>query len=104
MWTQQKKRSQIDALIVPVICLTVSAYFLHHSFDGRFGSEARTRIDAERVAASARLDALKAERIRLEHKVALLRSGTIERDTLDEHARSLLGMIGSKDAVIAIGG
>ena len=100
VWTHQKKRNNRDRFIVPVICLVVSAYFAHHSFDGRYGSEARVRVDAALVDAQARLDTLKAERKIIDHKVALLRSGSIERDTLDEHARQTLGLIGPNDVVV----
>jgi cell division protein FtsB len=104
MWTQQKKRSRKDAFIVPFLCLMVSAYFLHHSFDGRFGSISLARMQASVAEETSKLEALKAERASLEHHVALLRSGSIERDTLDEHARGKLGLIGAHDVVIATGG
>jgi cell division protein FtsB len=100
VWTHQKKRNNLDRLIVPVICLVVCAYFAHHSIDGRYGSEARVRVDAALADAQARLDTLKAQRQIIDHKVALLRSGSIERDTLDEHARNTLGMTGPNDVVI----
>ncbi len=103
MWTHQKKRSNRDRWIVPVICLTVSAYFAHHSVDGRYGSEARMRVDAALADAQARLDTLKSQRQIIDHKVALLRSGSIERDTLDEHARNTLGLIGPNDVVVLAG-
>ena len=104
MWTHQKKRSNRDRWIVPDICTVVSAYFAHHSFDGRYGSEARVRVEAALADAQARLDTLKAQRQNIDHKVALLRSGSIERDTLDEHARNTLGMIGPNDVVVLAGG
>jgi cell division protein FtsB len=100
VWTHQKKRNNRDRLIVPVISLVVCAYFAHHSLDGRYGSEARVRVDAALADAQARLTTLKAERQIIDHKVALLRSGSIERDTLDEHARQTLGLIGASDVVV----
>ena len=100
MWTHQKKRNTRDRLIIPVICTVVCAYFAHHSLDGRYGSEARVRVDAALAGAQARLDTLKAQHKNIDHKVALLRSGSIERDTLDEHARHTLGMISPNDVLI----
>ena len=104
MWTNQKKHNNRDRWIVPVICAVVCAYFAHHSFDGRYGSEARVRVEAALADAQARLDTLKAQRQIIDHKVALLRSGSIERDTLDEHARNTLGLIGPNDVVVLAGG
>ncbi len=100
VWTHQKKRNNRDRLIVPAICLVVCAYFAHHSVDGRYGSEARVRVDAALADAQVRLDTLKAQRKNIEHQVALLRSGSIERDTLDEHARQTLGLISPNDVLI----
>jgi cell division protein FtsB len=100
VWTLQKKRNNFGRFIVPAICVVVCAYFAHHSVDGRYGSEARVRVDAALADAQARLDTLKAQRKNIEHKVALLRSGSIERDTLDEHARRSLGLISPNDVLI----
>jgi cell division protein FtsB len=102
MWTQQKKVSSLGAYIVPAVCAVVSAYFAHHSLDGRYGSEAREKLRVSVVEAQARLDDLKTERLGLEHKVALLRTGTIERDTLDENARKSLGFIGLNDVQLVV--
>jgi cell division protein FtsB len=103
VWTHQKKRNNRDRLIVPVISLVVCAYFAHHSLDGRYGSQARVRVDAALADAQARLDTLKTQHQNIDHKVALLRSGSIERDTLDEHARNTLGLIGPNDVVVLAG-
>lgn len=102
VWTHQKHRSNRDRWIVPVISIIVCAYFAHHSIDGRFGSDARVRVDAALADAQARLDTLKTQRKIIDHKVALLRSGSIERDTLDEHARQTLGLIGPNDVVVLV--
>jgi cell division protein FtsB len=97
--TLQKKRHNRDRFVVPAICLIVSAYFAHHSVDGRFGSDARVRIDAALAETQARLETLRQTRADLTHKVALLKSGSIERDTLDGFAREKLGLIGPADVV-----
>jgi cell division protein FtsB len=97
VWTLQRKRSNRDRFIVPVLALVVSAYFAHHSVDGRYGSDARVTIDAALVEAQARLIVLRDMRAGLEHKVALLKSGSIERDTLDEHAREAFGLISANE-------
>ena len=85
---------------MPVIALAVSAYFAHHSVDGRFGSVARVDLERQLAEAEASLNDLRQTKKRLEIRVALLRPGTIERDTLDEYARRELGLVGSNDALV----
>jgi cell division protein FtsB len=99
MWTHQRKRNNRGLYIIPAISLVVCAYFAHHSVDGRYGSEAREDIRAALVETQARLDLLRANRAALEHKVALLKVGTIERDTLDGFAREKLGLISANEVI-----
>ncbi|NJR13197.1 MAG: septum formation initiator family protein [Phyllobacteriaceae bacterium] len=99
MWTLQRKRHNRDRFIVPVITLIASVYFAHHSVDGRYGSDARQKVEAALADTQARLSTLQAARSEIEHKVALLKTGTIERDTLDEHARKTLGLIAVNEIV-----
>lgn len=99
MWTLQRKRHNRERFVVPVISLIFCAYFAHHSVDGRYGSDARLTIDAALAETQARLDQLHATRAALEHKVALMKTGTIERDTLDGFAREKLGYVGVSDVL-----
>jgi cell division protein FtsB len=99
VWTLQRKRHNRERFIVPALSLILCAYFAHHSVDGRYGSDARQKIDVALAETQARLDQLRATRAELEHKVALMKTGTIERDTLDGFAREKLGYIGASDVV-----
>jgi cell division protein FtsB len=99
VWTQQKKRHNRERFIVPAIALVVCAYFGQHSVTGRYGSESRERIELALVQAQDRLATLQERKAELAHKVDLVKTGSIERDTLDGFAREKLGLIGPRDVV-----
>ena len=50
----------------------------------------------------ARLAELKAQRLKIEHKVVLLRPESIDPDKLDEEARAMLGFVHANDRSIPI--
>ena len=100
MWTRQRRRKNLSWMIIPVVTIVTSAYFYHHSSEGRFGSTSRAILTVELSKAQSMLAELKGRRNGLEKEVALLRDGTIERDSLDERARASLGMVGKHEVIM----
>lgn len=92
MATRQKKNSRLKGFIVPLICLLLSAYFLHHALNGRFGLYSRMAADDQILHLEFRLAELRKARTGLSHRVSLLRQGSIEKDMLDEQARYHLSL------------
>lgn len=100
MWTRHHKRRNTGRLIVPAITGLFLAYFGFHAYHGEYGIYAKYRLEARIAEAEKRLDALSQTRSALEHRIALLQDGTLEKDMLDEQARRALNLAGENEVVI----
>ena len=88
------------AAVGPVLGFCVVGYFAYHSFEGERGLYAYLRLsDQVRIAREHR-DDIRAERLTLERRVALLRSESLDRDMLDEQSRALLNYARPDEIVI----
>ncbi|AQS41524.1 MAG: Septum formation initiator DivIC [Candidatus Tokpelaia hoelldobleri] len=92
MWTKQKRRTNRNRFILPLLTIGVLGYFGYHSYHGEYGLYSRAVIDARIAGLNAELDKLEDERKGLERRITLLRDGTIEKDMLDEYARRNLNL------------
>lgn len=84
-----------------LICLALIAYFAYHAVEGDHGLHKRAEL-AQRIAGLTKeLEALKSERLRIEHDVALMMSrAKSEPDLLDEQARRLLNYASPDDIIV----
>src|SRR5690554_2059272 len=88
----RRMRRTRQHILVLLGCLTVSAYFVHHTITGKHGLEARSRlIERSRVLEreAAGLEAVRAE---LRRDVLLLRPDPPHPDMVEEIAMGVLGM------------
>lgn len=92
MWTRQRRKSRKGRLVVPALAVAFLGYFGFHAYYGDLGLYSTVELDKDRAALHDRLAALTATRNALEHRVALLRDGSIEKDMLDEQARRQLNL------------
>jgi cell division protein FtsB len=102
MWTRQHKQRNTGRLIIPSLCAAFVAYFGYHAYHGEFGITSRYRLQAEAADLQAQLDAVKTRRVDLERRVQLLHDGTIEKDMLDEQARSALNLSRADEITIML--
>ena len=86
-------------LIVTCVCCALLGYFAWHAWKGPRGFPYRDALVAQAVLLKDRYEATKAERVRLENKVALLRPESIDPDLLDELARGQLELAKPTDVV-----
>ena len=93
------KRSVRDAL-PPLGFIALCVYFAWHALHGDFGLLARERRLEDIAAAQAVLARAEAERDAMERRVSGLRGDRIDRDQLDERARTLLNLVGKDEIVI----
>lgn len=93
------KRRVRDAL-PPLGFVALCGYFAWHSVHGDFGLLARERRLEDIAAARAVLHRVEHERDAMERRVAALRGDRIDRDQLDERARTLLNLVGKDELVI----
>ena len=93
------KRKAREALL-PLGFIALCGYFAWHSMHGDYGLLARERRQEEVAAARATLARAEAEREAMERRVSGLRGDRIDRDQLDERARTLLNLVGKDEVVI----
>lgn len=102
MWTRQHKQRNTGRLIIPALCAVFVTYFGYHAYHGEFGITSRYRLQAEAVDLQAQLDAVRTRRIDMERRVQLMHDGTIEKDMLDEQARSALSLSRADEITIML--
>ncbi|EIM78133.1 Septum formation initiator [Nitratireductor aquibiodomus RA22] len=103
MWTRHHKRRNTGRLIVPTITGLFLAYFGFHAYNGDYGIYSKYRLETRIAEAQERLDALVAKRQELEHRVALVNDGSLEKDMLDEQARRALNLARENEVIVLIG-
>ena len=100
-------RKRARAFLIPLALYSVSAalvgYFVHHAHNGSRGLEAKRELKAQIQVLSLDLDMAKGERAEWDRRIALLRSDQIDRDLLEERARTMLGRVHRNDLVIMTG-
>ena len=102
MWTRQHKQRNTGRLIIPALCAVFVSYFGYHAYHGEFGITSRYRLQTEAANLQAQLDAIRARRIDMERRVRLMHDGTIEKDMLDEQARSALNLSRADEITIML--
>jgi cell division protein FtsB len=95
-------RKKFD-LVVTLVCLALLGYFGWHAFKGPRGFAHEEVLEAQAKKLASERDELRAERKRLDRRVALMRPESIDPDMLDELARAELGYVKAGDLVILTG-
>lgn len=83
-----------------LLCLGLTAYFAHHTLNGRHGLEARERLRERESALEFQLESLETVRSKLARDVALLRPDLPDPDFVEEIARDVLGYAHPKDRIV----
>lgn len=87
-------------LALYVLSAGLSTYFLWHANNGNRGLRTKVEFRAQARTLREELAVLKAERLRLERSIAMMRAEFVERDILEEEARRQLGRVHKNDVVI----
>jgi cell division protein FtsB len=82
-----------------IIFILLLSYFSYHLLSGERGLIALMELSKKVDDSRANLDQVVADRLRLEHRVSLLRDESLDLDLLDEQARRLLGYVGKDDVI-----
>lgn len=97
-------RRRFRAILYPLLLYCVSGaiggYFVWHAVNGERGLKTREYYERKIATLRSELAGLQTERLRLQHKVNLLRGETIDRDLLQEEAEAQLGRVGKNDVVV----
>ena len=100
MATRQRKNNRFSGLIIPAACLCILGYFAFHAYQGNLGIRSRTQMDRQSLDLQYELARLHEVRNALQHRVALLRDGQIEKDMLDQQTRYMLNQVKVDEFVI----
>ena len=97
-------RRKLPQVLAPLVGAAMVVYFGYHAGQGDRGLIAWWKLRYEIEKTSFELDEVTATKQALEHKVALLRPGSLDRDMLEERARIMLGAIAPDDLIIPLAG
>ena len=100
MSTRQKKKNPFTGLFIPVFCVAVLAYFGYHAQTGTFSIHTKKLMHEEALRLEFKLAEIRHQREVMQKRISLLTDGTIEKDQLDELARSQLGLSAENDFII----
>lgn len=100
MWTKHHRKRKLGRFVMPMITAAFLSYFGYHSVHGDYGLKATDVFARQKVEREGRLAELVATRQVLEKEVALMSDGSLERDMLDEKARSALNLSRTDEIVI----
>lgn len=88
-------------LVLLAVCLALIGYFSYHAVEGDHGLHRRAALAKKIALLETELAALKRERQRIEHDVALMTErARSDPDALDEQARTLLNYARPEDIVV----
>jgi cell division protein FtsB len=86
--------------VMPVLLCALLAYFAWHAIQGQRGFRTLQLRQAQIAQADAELAVLRSRREAAERRVAALRGGRLDPDTLDERARAMLNLTQRDEIVI----
>jgi cell division protein FtsB len=95
-------RQRAKHVVGPFIGIVLVSYFVFHTVHGDRGVLALIKMRERLAEAEFRLNALRVEEARWEHKVKLLHPDSIDPDMLDERVRLMLGYAEANDQVVLI--
>jgi cell division protein FtsB len=86
--------------IASVAGACIVGYFLYHTIEGDRGWLSMLRLQGRVNESQANLSKLQKEHDELEHRVQLLRPGSLDPDMLDEKSREMLDYSRPNDIII----
>jgi cell division protein FtsB len=96
-----KRRTR--TVIAPTIFLAITFYFAWNAVQGAHGLKASAAQHAVLQQAQADLSVAEAERDAWQRRVHALESDHLDRDMLDERARSVLNLANPNDIIVQYG-
>ena len=93
-------RRRAHVVVDPILGIALTGYFSYHLVEGERGFKAWLRLNGEIRAATANLEAVRAQRAALEVKVSNLRPEHVDPDLLDERIRATLNLVSPDDIVL----
>jgi cell division protein FtsB len=95
-------RAFLTALGLYVVAALFIGYFGVNAYTGKNGINARQELDQQIAGLASEVERVKAERVRWERRIALLKADRIDPDMLDERARQLLNYLDPHEVTIVV--
>ena len=95
-------RAFLTALGLYVVAALFIGYFGVNAYTGKNGINARQELDQQIADLASEVERVKAERVRWERRIALLKTDRIDPDMLDERARQLLNYLDPHEVTIVV--
>lgn len=95
-------RRKAHQVIGPLMGAALMSYFAYHAVQGDRGLIAWWNLRYEIEKTDLELSEVTAEKKALEHRVSLLRPGSLDPDMLEERARLMLGVVHPNDLIVPI--
>ena len=102
MVIRRRLRAFLTALCLYVGAALFIGYFGVNAYTGNHGLRAKQDLDLQFARLSEELNRLRLERAEWQRRVALLRSESIDPDTLDERARAVLGYLDRRELTLIL--
>jgi len=102
MVTRRKLRTFLTTLGLYVGCALVIAYFGINAYTGNHGLRAQQDLDQQFATLTQEIDHLKQQRAQWQHRIKLLKSESIDPDTLDERSRAVLNYLDPRDVTMML--
>lgn len=97
-------RVRLRAILIPLVLYAVSgsvtSFFVWHALHGERGLQTKEEYRRQIGELTAELASVRAERQGWQHRVDMMRSASVDRDLLEEEARTVLGRVHRNDIVI----
>jgi cell division protein FtsB len=93
-------RRRAHVVLGPILGIALTGYFAYHLVEGERGFNAWLRLNRDLRAATANLEAVRAQRAAIELKVSNLRPEHVDPDLLDERIRATLNLVSPDEIVI----
>ena len=93
-------RQYFRQVFLGLIALALCLFFIAHTVTGDRGLLSMVRLKREMADAKAELDASRAGRARLAHRVRILSLASLDLDMLDESSRRILGYAKPNNLVV----
>ncbi|HYH23558.1 MAG TPA: septum formation initiator family protein [Azospirillum sp.] len=95
-------KSALRQVIGPAIGSCVVAYFVYYAVQGDRGLIALKHLQGEIAQAQSVLEQVRGERERMERRAQLLHTDRLDRDMLDERARTMLSLTHQNDVILTL--
>jgi len=97
-------RTRLRAILYPLVLYCVSgavgSYFVWHAVNGERGLKTKDEYELRVTTLREELNAIRAEQALWEQRISMMRGPVVDRDLLEEAARTVLGRVDKNELVV----